>query len=464
MVRIPSTPGLRARLKSALASGTRREDDAGRPTLWANRNFLDLLYADTMAQIGSQLAVVAIPLLAVGMLHASAFEMGLLGAMGTLPYLLLGLVAGAWVDRLPKRTVMMVADVARGLLILGIPVAAAFDHLSIGLLLAIAFLVGVLSVFFNAAYGALLPRLVRRDQLTDANGKLYGIQSIAQVVGPALAGSLVGIVTAPVTMLVNAIGFLGSGWFIGRIDPAVDAPREGDGGEAAGTPHLGREIREGLHALIASPVLRSITASQAMINLAGFVFLGVYVLYMKDDLHLSDRGVGLVFAAGGIGAVIGSALAAPLAARFGSGRTILWSSVAFGVGGVTVPLAILAPNHALPLVVFAEFAQWLALLVFNTNRLSLRQALTPDRLQGRVAATSQVLTIGMQPIGSLLGGIIGSLWSVQAALVVGVIGMILAFLFVWFSPTRDIQELPTEPDPSLVREAHALEPASQPAS
>ncbi|HWK81581.1 MAG TPA: MFS transporter [Thermomicrobiales bacterium] len=460
MVRNPSSPGRVARLKSAFAP---RTDADGRPSLWTNRNFLDLWYAESISQVGAQLSVVAIPLLAVGSLHASAFEMGLLGATGTLPYLLFGLVAGAWVDRLPKRMVMMVTDMARGALILGIPVAAAFDALSIGLLLVLSFLVGLLSVFFNASYGALLPRLVRRDQLTHANGLLAGSGSVAQVVGPALGGSLVGLVSAPVTMLVNAAGFFGSGWFIGRIDRAVDAAADDMASGIAEPPHLGREIREGLHALVASPVLRSITASQAAINLAGYIFLGVYVLYMKDDLHLSDRGVGLVFAAGGVGAVIGSALAAPLASRFGSGRTIVWSSVAFGVGGVTVPLAILVPDHALPLVVFAEFAQWLALLVFNTNRLALRQALTPDRLQGRVAATSQVLTMGMQPIGSLLGGIIGSVWSVQAALVVGVIGMFLAFLFVWYSPTRDIHDLPAEPDPSLLREANAMPPDPAPA-
>lgn len=453
MVRNPDPSGRLARFKPAFTS---RTDAEGRPSLWANGTFLDLWYAESISQVGAQLAVVAIPLLAVGTLHASAFQMGLLGATGTLPYLLFGLVAGAWVDRLPKRTVMMVADIARGLLILGIPVAAAFDALSIGLLLVISFLVGVLSVFFNASYGALLPRLVRRDQLTHANGLLAGTASVAQVIGPALGGSLVGLVSASATMLVNAAGFLGSGWYIRRIDRAVDADAAPDAAHAAEPPHLGREIREGLHALVASPVLRSITASQAAINLAGYIFLGVYVLYMKDDLHLSDRGVGLVFAAGGVGAVIGASIAAPCAQRFGSGRTIVWSSVAFGVGGVTVPLAILAPNHALPLVVFAEFAQWLALLVFNTNRLSLRQALTPDRLQGRVAATSQVLTMGMQPIGSLLGGIIGSVWSVQAALIVGVIGMFLAFLFVWFSPTRDIHDLPAGPDPSLLREAQTL--------
>ena len=456
MVRHPSSSGHAVRLKSKVTRRFATEDAAGRPSLWGNRNFLDLWYAESISQVGAQLSVVAVPLLAVGSLHASAFEMGLLGATGTLPYLLFGLVAGAWVDRLPKRTVMMITDIARGALILGIPIAAALNALSITLLLVISFLVGLLSVFFNASYGALVPRLVRRDQLTHANGLLAGTSSVAQVIGPALGGSLVGLVSASATMLVNAVGFLGSGWFIGRIDRDIDAPAADATSRTAEPPHLWREIREGLHALVASPILRSITASQAMINLAGFVFLGVYVLYMKDDLHLSDRGVGLVFAAGGVGAVIGSAIAAPLASRFGSGRTIVWSSVAFGVGGMTVPLAILAPDHALPLVVFAEFAQWLALLVFNTNRLALRQALTPDRLQGRVAATIQVLTMGMQPVGSLLGGIIGSVWSVQAALMVGVAGMFLAFVFVWFSPTRDIHALPEAPDPSLVREARAV--------
>ncbi|MGB3306991.1 MAG: MFS transporter [Thermomicrobiales bacterium] len=413
-------------------------------SLWANRNFLHLWYADTIAQFGSQITLVAIPLLAVLWLHATPFEMGLLATAGGLPYLLIGLIAGAWVDRLKKRTVMVLADLGRGLLLLAIPVAAAVDVLNFWLLLAITFLAGILGVFFNAAYGALLPAIVRRDQLTDANGKLMGSASVAQVAGPALGGVLISFVAAPLAMLINAATYVGSGWFIGKIE------REGaQTGATAAQRHLGREIREGVHALVASPVLRSITASTAMNNFAGFIFLSVYVLYMTEDLHLSSRGVGLVFAAGGVGALIGSLLASPLTARFGAGTTIVWASVAFGVTGVTVPMAIFAPNHALPLIVFAEFGQWLSLLVFNTNRIALRQALTPDRLQGRVAASSQMLTAGMQPVGSFLGGVIGSVWSVQAALLIGCAGMFLAFLFVWFSPTREIQKLPEEPDQSL---------------
>jgi predicted MFS family arabinose efflux permease len=416
-------------------------------SLWQNPDFLHLWTAETISQFGSQISIVAIPLLAVFMLHATPFEMGLLATVGSLPFLLIGLVAGAWVDRLPKRPLMIASDFGRSFLLVLIPVSAALDLLSFWLLLAISFSVGVLSVFFNAAYAALLPRIVRRDQLTPANGRLLGSASIAQVVGPALGGVFVAVVSAPVTMLLNAATFLGSGWFIGKI--RFDETTTTAAAHPAGR-HLGREIREGLRALVASPVLRSITASTAMNNLAGYIFLSVYVLYMTEDLGLSTEGVGLVYAAGGVGALIGSVLASRLTIRFGAGRAIVWSSVAFGAGGVTVPLAILAPGHALPLVVFAEFAQWLALLVFNTNRIALRQALTPDRLQGRVSASSQVLTGGMQPIGSFLGGVIGSVWSVQAALLVGVFGMFLAFLFVWFSPTREIQTLPHEADDALL--------------
>jgi len=412
--------------------------------LWANLDFLHLWSAETISQFGAQLSVVALPLLAVAELDATPFQMGLLGTVGTLPYLLIGLLAGAWVDRMSKRTVMLVTDLGRGIVLLAIPIAAALDQLSMWLLLTIAFVVGVQSVFFNAAYGALVPRIVPRDQLTDANGKLLASSSASQVIGPAIGGTLVALISGPLTMLINAVTFLGSAHFIRRITPRPEMHASG------ATRNLRREIREGMHALVASPVLRSITLSTMMNNLAGYLFIAVYVLYMTDDLHLSDRGVGLVFASGGVGALIGSLVAAPLTRRFGQGNTIVAASIGFGVSGLTVPMAILAPDHALPLVVFAEFAQWMTVVIFNTNRIALRQALTPDHLQGRVAASSQVITVGAQPIGSFLGGVIGSVWSVQAALIVGVIGMFLAFLFVWFSPTRSMHDIPQEPDPSLV--------------
>ncbi len=192
-----------------------------------------------------------------------------------------------------------------------------------------------------------------------------------------------------------------------------------------------------------------LSLSSATINLAGWMFLAVYVLYMTDDLGLSTTGVGLVFASGGVGALIGSVLAPRVSRRFGVGPTLVWSAVGFGVFGLTVPLAILAPTYALPLVIFAELMQWMTLVVFNVIALSLRQSLTPNRLLGRVAASNQVLAQGMMPVGSFLGGVVGSLASVQAALLAGVAGMFLAAGWIWFSPTIAIRDMPTEPDDTL---------------
>lgn len=413
-----------------------------RPTggLWANANFLNLWTAETIAQVGSQVSPVAIPLLAALTLNATAFQMGVLTAASGVPVLILGLLAGAWVDRLRKKPLMMAMDIGRALVLLAIPVTAMLDILSIPLLVAVALLTGSQSVVFNAAYVSILPGLVKRSELSDANGKLYASMSVAQVIGPATAGTLISLLSAPVVMAINSLTYLGSAFYIRRIDHHEDL-------DSASTDdrHLLREVSEGFRALFSSPVLRAIALSSATINLAGWMFLAVYVLYMTADLGLSATGVGLVFASGGAGALLGSLVASRLANRFGVGRAMVWAAILFGVSGLSVPMAVLAPDHALPLIVFAEFAQWMTLVVFNVLGLSLRQTLTPARLLGRVAASNQVLSQGMMPIGSFLGGVIGSLASVQAALLTGVFGMFLAAGWVLFSPVPGIRQMPAEP-------------------
>ncbi len=407
--------------------------------LWANRDFMNLWGAESIAQLGAQVSPVAIPLLAALTLDASPFQMGILTAASGVPVLLIGLIAGAWVDRLRRKPIMMAMDFGRAVVLLAIPVAAWFGALSIPLLIAVSFLVGAQSVVFNAAYVSILPSLVQRSEFSDANGKLYSSMSVAQVAGPAAAGSLVALISAPVVLILNSITYLGSAFFIGRIQAVeVVSPSADD-------RHLAREVREGFGALFASPVLRAISLSSATINLAGWMFLAVYVLYMTDDLGLSASGVGFVFASGGVGALIGSVLAPRLSRRYGVGQTLVWSAVGFSVFGLTVPLAILVPAWALPLVIFAELMQWLTLVVFNVIALSLRQSLTPNRLLGRVAASNQVLAQGMMPIGSFLGGVVGSAFSVPAALLAGVAGMFLAAGWVWFSPVIRIREMPPEP-------------------
>lgn len=417
-----------------------------RSGLSANRDFMNLWGAETVSQFGSQITPVAIPLLAALTLDATAFEMGLLAATNGLPLLVVGFVAGAWVDRLKRRPIMLAMDIGRAITLLTIPIAAALDLLSIELLMVVSLLTGVQTVFFNAAYASILPVLVDRSQLSDANGRLHMSMSISQVAGPALAGSLISFISAPVVLLIDSASFLWSGWFISRIrnnEPAITRTKE--------ARPFWHEAGEGFRALVASPVLRATTASSATINLSGFLFLAVYVLYMTGDLGLSSTGVGFVYAAGGVGSLIGSLAAPRVAKRFGVGPTILWSAIAFGMFGLLVPLAILVPDYALPLIIVAELSQWMTLMVFHVIRASLRQSLTPNRLQGRVAASDQVLAGGMQPIGSLLGGVIGSVFGVQAALIAACAGMFLAAAWVWLSPTSGLMEMPERPDPALER-------------
>jgi predicted MFS family arabinose efflux permease len=248
--------------------------------------------------------------------------------------------------------------------------------------------------------------------------------------------------SAPFVTIINGVTYLWSGLFIKRI-----VREETDHETSSETHHWRREIMDGFRVLVASPILRATTTTSTMISLTGNLFLSVYVLYMTDDLHLSSTGIGLVYAAGGIGSLIGTVVSGWFVQRFGVGNTIVWGAVAMGAFGATVPMAILVPDYALPLIVFAECFQWMALTVHDVNRIALRQALTPNRLQGRIAASTQALYGGAQTGGLLLGGVIGEYVGIQATLIIGVVGMFVASYFVWASPTRHQGALPNEPDP-----------------
>jgi MFS family permease len=416
-----------------------RED---RSSLWKNSDFLNLWGSETISQFGSQISLLAIPLLAAITLDATPLEMGILGAAGGFPRLILGFLAGPWVDRHRKRPLMIATDLGRALIVLAIPVAAWLDKLTIGLLMVVAILIGMMSVYFNTAYTAIVPVLVERRQLGDANGKLMSSYSLAQAAGPAIAGTLMSVFSAPLVMLMNAVTYLWSGWFIRHIKKPEPPPPV-----RTEQHHFRQEILDGFRVLIASPILKATTTCSVAVSLSGNMFLAVYVLYMTNDLHLSSSGIGLVYASGGIGSLLGTFVSGWFAKQLGVGPTIVWSSVACGLLGIAVPMAILVPDHALPLIVFAECFQWMALMVHDVNRVSLRQALTPDHLQGRVSASTQALYGGAQTIGLLAGGVVGDLFGVRVALIVGIAGMFAASWFVWASPTRDVEIFPAEPDP-----------------
>jgi MFS family permease len=416
--------------------------DSRLPTggLWRHSDFLRLWASETVSQLGTQLSMLALPLLAALSLDAGPGQMGLLTAAGSAPVLLFGLPAGVWVDRMRRKPILVLGDLGRAVLLALIPLLWILDALRIEALYAIAFGVGTLTIFFDIAYVSFLPTLIRRDQLLDGNGKLEASVSFAQVAGPGLGGWLIGLITAPFAVAIDAVSFLLSAWFLRRIRAEEPPPAP-----SAERRHILSEIAEGMRVLLANPLLRPLAGCGATFQLFGWAFLAVYVLYMTEDLNLGAGAIGTVFALGGVGALIGAMIAEPLARRFGVGPTIVWARLACGLGGLVVPIAVVVPAVALPMVIFAEWFQWLTLVVANVNTLSLRQAITPDRLQGRVNATWRFLVSGMIPLGGLLGGLLGEVIGARWVLVVGVVGMLAAFGWLAVSPVRRLRVVPTAP-------------------
>lgn len=384
-----------------------------------------------MSQLGTQISLIAVPLIAAVTLDASPLALGLLAATGQLPALLLGLFAGEWLDRRRRRPVMIVTDLTRAAVTLVVPVAAMLDRLTMPLLGVVLFLLGCLTIFFDIANQSYLPSLVGRGELVAANSRLEATASGAQVIGPAVGGALVGLLTGPGALLIDAGSFLISAMALRRIERPEPEPSRPEQSEP-----VRARIASGLQFVLHNSVLRALAGCSAVTNLAGYAFLAVYVAFMVRELDLTEFEIGLVFATGGVGALAGAVAAGRCVDRWGTGRTLIGSQLGFGLTGMLVPLAVLAPAVALPLVVGAEFLQWLMLLIYAVNAVSLRQRLATDEMQGRLHATFAVLTRGAQPLGSILGGVIASVIGLSLTLVVSEIGMLLGVLFLLRSPLR----------------------------
>jgi MFS family permease len=400
-------------------------------SLRRNADFVNLWIAETISQAGSQVSLVALPLLAIYVLDAAPSQMGFLAAAGTAPFLFIGLFVGVWVDRVRRRPLMIAADVMRGLLLLLVPLAWMLDMLRIEMLYAVALLTGCLTVVFDVAWQAYVPTVVRRRNLVAANSKLQVSASVAQVTGPGVGGALVGLIGAPLTILVDAASYLVSGAFLTRIraeEQSVECakPRQ----------NVWKEVVAGLRLTYASALLRALIYSRVVVTFSSGVFFAVYVLFMADNLGLGATAVGLVFALGGLGSLLGAAVAERLSHRFGEGRTVIGAQFAFGAFGITLPLAVFVPAIALPMVLVSEFAQWMAHIISQVNDHSIRQSTVEDRYLGRVSSVFQFFGRGLMPLGALTGGVLGELIGVPLTLVVASGGFLVAFLFVLFSPLR----------------------------
>jgi MFS family permease len=408
--------------------------------LAAHPQFRRLWAAQSVSQLGSQVTVLALPLTAALVLDASPLEMGVLGAAQYAPFLLLGLFAGVWVDRVRRRPILIGADLARAVLLVSIPIAAALGVLGLVQLYVVAFLVGVATVFFDVACQSLLPSLIGRAQLVDGNSKLEVSRSVAQVAGPGLAGGLIALVTAPVAVALDAVSFAASAILLGAIR-APEAPPARSG--ASGSVWAG--IAVGVRAVVGDPVLRSIAGCTATALLFRSMGLAVYVLYVTHELGLGPTLLGVILGVGSVGAVAGALVGGPVARRAGVGPTILGATCLLGLSGLLVAAAAGPPVQLVATLVAAEAASALARTTYNVNQVSLRQARTPDHLQGRTNATMRFIVWGTIPVGSLAGGLLGESIGLRPTLVVAAGGLFLPFLGVLLSPVRAVRDMPTAP-------------------
>jgi MFS family permease len=410
---------------------------ARRGGLWKRPDFLKYWAGQAISQLGSQVTLLAIPLLAVLTLRATPLQMGILAAAETAPFLLTGLLAGVWADRQRRRPILIAADLGRGALLLLLPLAAWAGRLRMEHLYVIGFLVGVLTVFFEVAAQSYLPSLVPRERLVDANGKLQTTRSTAQVAGPGLAGVLVQAASAPVAILLDAASFLLSAlslWHIHVSEPVPTAHRD--------DVNLWREIGEGWRVVARNPILRAFAGKVAIANLGFQVLMTVFVLYATRDLGLDAAHLGLVFAAGSIGSLLGALLAERTARWCGVGPAIVGGSLLAALGLLVVPLVDGPPAVTVPLLVAALCVDGLGSVLADVHMLSVQQAITPDRLQGRVNATTRFLTWGNLPLGGIVGGALGTTIGLRPTIVVAVAAYLLSIGWLLRSPVGSLRAAP----------------------
>jgi MFS family permease len=406
-------------------------------------NFLKLWVAETVSVFGSQISGLAIPIVAAIILKVEPFEFALLGTIEFLPFILFTLPAGAWVDRLRRRPIMITGDVGRAIALLTIPIVYAINpsYLSIWQLYVVAFVTGTLTVFFDVSNQSYLPSIVERDELIEGNSKLQISQSAAQIAGPGIAGVLIQAVGAAFAVVLDSLSFLWSAFFVFLIrkpEPPVIHPADAAG---AKRPSIVSDVRDGLRFVIGHPSLRAISAGTGTSNLFGSIGGAIMLLYALNELHLNPGQLGIAFAIGNVGALAGAFLANRIAGWFGLGPTIVGSLF---LGGFLMLMIAIAPagDAALPFLVVGVLFGGFSQMVYNINQVSYRQAICPPRMQGRMNATVRFLVWGTMPIGSLLGGAIASVIGLHPTIWLAAILGFVPAIFPLLSPVRKLRVMP----------------------
>jgi MFS family permease len=416
----------------------RRRGRRPRGGLWDHRDFLLLWGGQTVSEMGSAVTQLALPLTAVVVLKATTFQVGLLTTATTAAFALIALPAGAIVDRLLKRKIMVSCDVIRMLLIGSVPAAAALGVLTLAQLYVVALAAGVCTVFFDVSYQSYLPALVSREQLMDGNGKLGASQSFAQLAGPGLGGGLVALAGAAGAMTADAVSYAVS---VGSL-LAIRTRERPQQAAGTGVRGLRAEIAEGLGFVVRHPILRKIVACTGTSNLFNAMAMALEIIFLVRVLHVRPAVTGLLIALSALGGVAGGVLSGRLARRIGSARIIWVSILVFGVPSLLVPLAWRGWGVVLFPAGYA--ALFFAGVVYNVAQVSYRQAVCPPRLLGRMNAAVRWIVWGTLPLGALIGGALGSTIGVRPTLWIGFIGSWAAGFWVFFSPLRRMRDIPAE--------------------
>ncbi|MHA7198650.1 MFS transporter [Arthrobacter alkaliphilus] len=424
-------------------AGTTRnaaQTDTTRPaaSLWRDRNFITFWSGQAVSQLGAQLGQLAFPVLAVTLLGASEFEVGALNAAGLAAFLLIGLPAGAWVDRWLKRRTMIVADLVRTAAMATVPILWWAGLLQIWHLYAVAAVVGAATVFFDVSYQSYVPVLVDAVKVSQANSKLEATSQIARIGGPAAGGGLLAIVSAPVLFVGEAAGYLLSAIFLLRTrDAELPVP-------AKDRQPLASEIKEGLVFVVRHPLISRIVACTGGVNFFTTLASTLIPVLVLRELELGPEGMGLIMSVGAVGGLIGAVAAPKIAAWIGEGTVIPVASMISALFLLLVPLCVLAPERWMSLVmlVFSEFGFAFGVLVYNIMQLSMRQRVCPPRLLGRMNASIRFVVWGVMPIAALASGLLAENIGLVPTLWIGVGGSMVFVAPVLFSPLRGMRRLP----------------------
>ena len=401
--------------------------------------FRNLWAGQTISVFGDQITMIALPLVAVVTLDAGPFAVGVLAAAAWLPHLVLSLGVGEWIDRrASKRRVLVQADVLRALTLATIPLAYAFDALTLAQLLVVALLVGSLTVVFDLAYSTFLPLLVAREDVVEAQGRLSVSRSASYIGGPALGGLLVQLLSAPVALAADALSFVGSAVFVRRARVDEPEPQPVDGS-------LWTRLGVGLRFVFGHPLLRPGVLCTATINFFNLAFNAIVVLYMSRELGLSPGLIGIVFSAGAVGALIGAIVAPRVGRRLGLGPTIVVGAVLFPAPLVGFALASGPETLVIVTLILAEALSSVGVMLYDVNLNSLNLLATPWHLRGRQSGASRLVNYGVRPLGALAGGLLAAAIGLRPALLVGALGALVGVVFLLASPMRSTRQV-EEPD------------------